>query len=99
MRLRRLAGWMCGVALLGCPGAPAPGTYQVGGTVTGLAGTGLVLQNNGGDDLSVSADGSFTFPTALKSGDSYAVTVLTQPAGPTQTCAVVGGTGTSTQGN
>src|SRR5512135_1464242 len=45
-----------------------PGTFTVGGSVTGLTGTGLVLQDNGGDDLSVSAAGSFTFKTALADG-------------------------------
>jgi serine/threonine protein kinase, bacterial len=33
------------------------GTVTIGGTVTGLAGTGLVLQNNGGDNLTVTAEG------------------------------------------
>ena len=66
-------------------------TYSVGGTVSGLTGT-VVLQDNGGDNLSVTANGSFTFPTQLASGAAYAVTVKTQPAG--QTCAVSGGTGT-----
>ena len=41
--------------------------YQVGGTVSGLSGT-VVLQDNGGDDLSVSASGGFTFATALAGG-------------------------------
>ena len=66
-------------------------TYSVGGTASGLSGT-VVLQDNGGDNLSVAANGSFTFPTKLTSGSAYAVTVLTQPTG--QTCAVSGGTGT-----
>ena len=35
------------------PPAPPPGpTDTIGGTVSGLTGTGLVLQKNGGDDLS-----------------------------------------------
>jgi|GEM_PF-6822797 len=67
--------------------------YTVGGTVAGLgAGKSVVLQNNGGDDLTVSADGAFTFATAVADGGEYAVTVATQPAG--QTCAVASGTGT-----
>ena len=37
--------------------------FTIGGTVTGLTGTGLVLRNNGGDDLAVSANGAFTFAT------------------------------------
>jgi len=67
-------------------------TYTVGGTVTGLSGTGLVLEDNGGDDLAVSTAGAFTFATALASGASYNVTVKTQPSG--QTCTVTNGTGT-----
>jgi 6-phosphogluconolactonase (cycloisomerase 2 family) len=65
----------------------------IGGTVTGLTGTGLVLQDNGGDNLTVSANGAFTFATALASGTAYAVTVLTQPTG--QTCTVTAGSGTT----
>jgi len=58
----------------------------IGGTVTGLVGT-VVLQNNGGDNLSVSAIGPFTFATALDTAsNSYGVTVFAQPAN--QTCLV-----------
>jgi hypothetical protein len=70
------------------------GVFTVGGMVSGLSGTGLVLENNGTDDLAISANGAFTFPTPLASGTAFAVTVKTQPAGPTQTCTVSGGTGT-----
>ena len=42
-------------------------TYTVGGTVSGLSGT-VVLQDNGGDDLSVTANGSFTFATRWPPG-------------------------------
>ncbi len=67
-------------------------SYSIGGAVSGLTGTGLVLQNNGGDNLPVSASGgAFTFATAIGSGSPYAVTVLTQPAG--QTCTVQNGSG------
>ena len=38
--------------------------YTIGGTVSGLSGT-VVLQDNGGDTLSVSGNGSFTFATAV----------------------------------
>jgi hypothetical protein len=74
---------------------PAPTTYTIGGTVSGLTGSGLVLQNNGADNLAVTANGSFTFTTAITSGGAYAVTVLTQPSSPTQTCTVTSGTGTA----
>jgi hypothetical protein len=67
--------------------------YTVGGTVTGLSGSGLVLEDNGGDDLTVPAGGTFTFPTALQAGAPYAVTVKTQPTNPAQTCSVTGASG------
>ena len=35
--------------------ASSPATYNIGGTVSGLTGSGLVLQDNGGNTLSVSA--------------------------------------------
>jgi len=66
-------------------------TYTVGGTVSGLAGD-LTLQNNGGDDLAIAADGNFTFATAIDDGSTYDVTVLTQPVG--QQCTVMSGSGT-----
>jgi len=68
--------------------------HSVGGTVTGLAGSGLVLQDNGGDDLALSASGSFTFATRVASGTSYSATVEAQPTSPTQTCVVQNGSGT-----
>jgi hypothetical protein len=71
-----------------------PATYRVGGTVTSLSGTGLVLQDNGGDDLAISADGSFQFPTALPSGSAYSVSVKTQPTNPPQTCVLSNASGT-----
>jgi hypothetical protein len=70
--------------------------YTVGGTVTGLTGTGLVLQNNAGNNLTVSAKAkSFAFSTAVASGSAYKVSVLTQPSSPTQSCVVTGGSGTA----
>jgi len=72
-----------------------PVTYTIGGTVSGLSGTGLVLQDNGGNNLSVSANGGFTFTTAIASGGAYSVTVLTQPSSPSQTCGVTNGGGTA----
>lgn len=77
----------------------APSSYTVGGTVSGLSGAGLVLQNNAGNDLTVSANGSFTFSTSIVSGRAYAVTVKTQPSGPAQTCTVANGSGNVGSGN
>ena len=66
--------------------------YPVGGSVTGLVGDQLVLQNNGADDQVLGADGGFTF-TAQDDDSSYNVTVLTQPNDPLQLCTVSNGAG------
>lgn len=68
-------------------------TYTIGGMVTGLSGAGLVLQNNGGNNLAVGANGAFTFSSRVARGRNYSVTVLTQPSGPSQSCAVASGSG------
>ena len=79
--------------------AADPNTYSVSVTVSGLNGTGLVLQNNGGDSLNVTANGSVAFSSKQLAGSAYAVTVQTQPSTPNQTCAVTNGTGTIAQAN
>ncbi len=68
-------------------------SYHVGGTVIGLTGSGLVLQNNGGDDLAITANGTFQFPGTLMHGAGYAVSVRVQPDQPLQNCTVFQGTG------
>jgi hypothetical protein len=65
----------------------------IGGSVTGLEGSGLVLQNNGSDDLTITGNGAFTFDTPLTPGISYNVTVATNPTNPAQTCSVINGSG------
>jgi N-acetylneuraminic acid mutarotase len=73
-------------------------SYTVGGSVTGLLTNGsVVLQNNGGNNTTVSANGSFSFATSIASGSTYAVTVLTQPTG--QTCSITNGSGSSASAN
>jgi hypothetical protein len=66
----------------------ATNTFAVGGTVSGLLGSGLTLSNNGGDDLTITADGTFRFSRPVASGANYAVAVRTQPTNPTQACTV-----------
>ena len=88
---------MLSAILSGCSGTPASvGSFSIGGTVTGLTGSGLVLQDNGGDNLAVSANGAFTFATSVGNGKAFSVTVLTQPTNPVETCTVTGGSGTAT---
>jgi large repetitive protein len=74
-------------------GQGTPTAFFVGGTVTGLAGAGLVLQNNGGADRSIAANGAFTLPGALTAGAAYNVTVLAQPSNPPQSCTIANGAG------
>jgi hypothetical protein len=74
-------------------------TYTIGGTVTGIPATeSLVIQNNSGDDLTITANGDFEFSTALADGDTYIVEVLTPPPG-APTCIVSNETGTVSGAN
>jgi len=68
-------------------------TYTVGGTVEGLRGT-LVLGLDGGERLSVTQAGRFTFTAKRPKGGAYAVSVATAPQG--QRCTVTNGSGTVT---
>ncbi|MDD5527723.1 MAG: InlB B-repeat-containing protein [Patescibacteria group bacterium] len=83
-------------ATFGIVSTPPATTYTIGGTISGLSGT-VVLQNNGKDDKTISATGSFTFSTATTTGSGYSVTVLTNPSG--QTCTVSSGSGTVSGAN
>ena len=74
---------------------PNPGPrYAIGVTVNGLSGVSgsLVLQDNLADDLTVTADGDFVFPTRLPSGARYSVSVKATPPG--QSCSPSNATGT-----
>ena len=64
--------------------------FSVGGVVNGLVGQ-VTLQNQGADDLTLTENGSFTFPRLMFDGSEYFVSVLQQPDG--QECVVVGGAG------
>lgn len=78
------------------PGQGQAASLTVGGSTFGLLGT-LVLQINGGDALTLTTDGKFTFSNALPSGGSYSVVVQDQPAN--QTCTVSNGAGTLANAN
>jgi 6-phosphogluconolactonase (cycloisomerase 2 family) len=49
----------------------------------------LVLRDNGGDDLPVSANGAFVFATPLADGATFSVSVSAQPSVATQNCVVM----------
>ena len=105
-RHRALGVWLvaAAAALSACGGggggggasSPPPPTYTIGGSISGLiagaAGAGLVLAN-GIDTVSPAAGATaFTFGMRLATGGSYAVTVMTQPAG--ETCTPMAASGT-----
>ena len=70
-----------------------PTSFTVGGTVTGLVGTGLVLQ-----DLHflriTPGNGPFAFSLPTETGDPYGVSIVTQPSNPLQICTITNGSGT-----
>jgi hypothetical protein len=75
-------------------------SYSIGGTVTGVVGTGLILENSSdSEQLTISpANGNqaFTFKNLVPIGTAYTVSIFAQPTGPTQTCVVTTGTGSGT---
>lgn len=78
----------------GSSGGTSSGSYSIGGATIGLSGTGLVLANNGGNALTITGNGGFTFTNGLAAGAAYSVTIQSQPIGPTQICSVANGAGT-----
>ena len=83
---------VCFGALVSATSAHAA-TFTIGGSVSGLTtGKSVTLLDNGGDSLTVSVNGKFTFKTALATGATYNVTVGTEPTG--ETCTVTLGSGT-----
>lgn len=69
----------------GSSGSGGQAVWSIGGTVTGLNGS-ITLQNNGGDDITLDADGPFTFETPLEEGSAYAVTASEIPG--VQLCVI-----------
>ena len=71
-------------------------THAIGGTISGLVGSRLVLSNNG-EAVSIAPATNGQIPDLfanLPSGASYDITVTTQPTTPSQTCVVANGKGT-----
>ena len=54
--------------------------------MVGLNGA-LILRNNGGDDITITANGGFAFSDELRAGEDYLVSILTRPIA--QNCNVV----------
>jgi formylglycine-generating enzyme required for sulfatase activity len=91
MRTFSLACMVLSLVSFGCKEHKRDPEYRIGGTVTGLVGSGLVLSCNGNEDLSISADGAFTFPTPLPDNSEYSITIKSQPSD--SICEVTNGNG------
>ena len=82
----------CGASVTDGPNPPGQ-NLVIGGTISGLQGSGLVLQYNGGSDQAVqTGQTAFTF-LGISEKSSYAITVKTQPTSPSQVCTVSRGSG------
>jgi hypothetical protein len=80
-------------ACSGGGGGRPPPSFSIGGTVSGLSGSGLVLQLNGGSALMILGNGAFTFPTQIARGSNFTVSASVQPLNPSQTCSIANGSG------
>ena len=89
-----------GLLLVACGGGNSSNsaTYTVGGTISGLTVSSVVLIN-GSSTVTVAAGAtSWVFPSSFAANSSYAVTVLAQPLG--ELCEVTsGGSGATLSGN
>ena len=72
----------------------APVNYSIGVNVSGLESDGLILQNNGGDDLAIAGNGLHVFATALNDSAGYNVSICNQPEKPLHICEISNNSGT-----
>jgi 6-phosphogluconolactonase len=82
--------------LLCGPSAP-PDQANLKGTLSGLVGSELTLQNNGSQTFfdGPASNGSAVVFGVVNFNTTYNLTVQTQPTNPSQTCVVANGTGTA----
>ena len=82
--LRAGAALACAVALSACGGSD--GQLLLGGTISGITKTGLVLTNNGGSDYAVPVPANpggvseFYFPNLISTDDRYSVAYKSLPS-------------------
>ncbi|HMH27796.1 MAG TPA: choice-of-anchor tandem repeat GloVer-containing protein [Steroidobacteraceae bacterium] len=87
------AGTMGSAAITNIAVTCSANTYTLGGIISGLTASGLVLLDKGGDATALSAHATqFSMNTGVAYGAAYAITVQTPPAG--LVCSVSNGTGT-----
>jgi hypothetical protein len=94
--LRASTALACALGLSACGGSS--GSFQIGGTVSGLTDEGeLVLQNNGGPDLPIKGNATgapvrFGFPNLVDVDSSYSVKAKSWPKN-VEKCDIPNGTG------
>lgn len=82
--LRAGAALACAVALSACGGSD--GQLLLGGTISGITKTGLVLTNNGGSDYALpvpanpGVESNWYFPDLISTDDRYSVAVKALPS-------------------
>ncbi len=92
-RTRAMRFLICAGSILCLAACGGNGEKSIGGDLSGLnSGASVTLQNNGTDNLTLTANGSFQFASDLQGGTAYNVTILSQPIG--QSCTVSNASGT-----
>jgi hypothetical protein len=83
----------CALSLSACGGGD--GDVYIGGSALGITKAGLVLTNNGGDDLAVDTAGSFFFAKRVETDSGYNVQVKAVPSNveKVEDCVVTRGSG------
>ncbi len=79
------------VSVTACGGGGS-GDATLSGSLSGLApGLSIALQVNAANDITLTSDQTFSFPSTLTSNRGYKVSLVTQPVG--QTCSIANGNG------
>jgi hypothetical protein len=84
--------------LLGCGGGSGTVEHSIGGTVTGLMAGNSIVLTNGGDSVTVNADGRFSFAEGVGEGSAYRVRLATTTP-IAQPCTSTYGIGTMGEAN
>lgn len=89
------SGTVSGANIVGVAVVCTPRRFTVGGTITGLAGSGLAIQDqtSGGSADPAPGAASYTLSSTFITGQNYNVVVEHQPVNPTQSCVVSSPTG------
>ena len=68
-------------------------SYFIRGSVSGLEGTGLILQLNSGESISIVENGQFAFVNKISDGKNFLVIATSPPINPKQNCELTNQSG------